>query len=176
MTYTTIDPNDIEVGKPTKKKIFQTIKDNLDDHETRIDSLQAGASKIEVFNFEVFGYINDYNINELTSVGIYEAPAAFTLSTITISLQNNPQFLQSSSDGVLEVDLQKSTDNGVTWNTILNTKPSIGVGVSATGSKSTNGSINSGLNSINQGDLLRVSITSLKNNQGSFNITAYGDL
>lgn len=176
MPYVPIDSNDIEIGKPTKKSIFKTIKDNLDDHESRIDSVQAGASKVEIFNFEVFGYINDYTISELTSIGITESTINYSVTAMTVSLQNNPQFLQSTSTGALEIDLEKSIDNGITWTSIMTTIPSIPNGINSTGYKSTNGVINTLISSVNQGDLLRVSVKSMKENQGSFNITVYGEL
>lgn len=176
MAFTEIDSEDIEVGKPTKKKLFTAIKDSLDDHEIRLNSVQESASKIEVFNFEVFGFINDYSINELSSIGIFEAPIDFDVTTLTISLQNHPQFLQSTNDGVLGIDLEKSTDNGVTWISILSSLATVPDGISNTGYKSSDALINASNSSLAQGDLIRVSVKSMKNNQGSFNVSVYGEL
>jgi hypothetical protein len=53
MAFITIPTADIAVGKPTKKSLWQKIKDNFDDHETRIAALSAGANKVVVFEYYV---------------------------------------------------------------------------------------------------------------------------
>ena len=53
MAFVTIPSTLIEVGKAVKKELFQTIKDNLDDHESRISGLAGGANKIQVFEYNV---------------------------------------------------------------------------------------------------------------------------
>lgn len=50
MAFSTIPAALIQVGKATIKNLWQTTKDNLDDHETRVTSLEAGANKILVFD------------------------------------------------------------------------------------------------------------------------------
>ena len=54
MAYVTIPSTSIEVGDALKKELFDLIKDNLDDHETRIQTLSGGSGKIIVFNDEIF--------------------------------------------------------------------------------------------------------------------------
>ena len=49
MAFTTLDSADLAVGKPTKKSLFDQIKTNQDDHETRISALASGANKVVVF-------------------------------------------------------------------------------------------------------------------------------
>lgn len=53
MSYLTIPTEDIEVGKPVKKSLWQKIKDNFDNHESRIAALSAGANKIGVFEYHL---------------------------------------------------------------------------------------------------------------------------
>ena len=50
MAYSSLSDTLIEVSKPTKREIFTTLKDNQDDHESRISGLEGGASKIVVFD------------------------------------------------------------------------------------------------------------------------------
>lgn len=50
MAYTPIDASKLEVGKPIKKSLLTTIKDNLEDHETRLNSIQISAGVVDVFN------------------------------------------------------------------------------------------------------------------------------
>lgn len=177
MAFITIPSSWITVGKAVKKEIFEYIKNNFDDHETRINSIEAGTSKVELFNFEVIGYINNYTALELTGIGTFRAPINLILTNAKLTLLNSASCpVVSSANGVLAIDLQKSSDNGVTWTSILVQRPEIGDGVYATGSESgiftfiTNGEI------VNQDDLIRVNVYSKKDSQGSFLITVYGEI
>ena len=53
MAYNEIPSADIAVGKPTKKSIWDKIRDNFIDHESRISALSAGANKISVFEYHI---------------------------------------------------------------------------------------------------------------------------
>ena len=66
MAFKQLNNSDIEVGKPTKKSLFKTIKDNFDDHESRLSALSASANKIVMFD----EFIN------LTDLGIGKIVAA----------------------------------------------------------------------------------------------------
>ncbi len=50
MAFNTINDTEIEVGKPTKKSLFQKIKDNFDDHEGRLNAVQVSSGIIDIFN------------------------------------------------------------------------------------------------------------------------------
>ncbi len=57
MSYTTITDAEIETGEPTAQSLFQKIKDDLDDHETRITANETGASTRPPFTLGVMGLI-----------------------------------------------------------------------------------------------------------------------
>lgn len=176
MAYNVIPSTWIQVGKSVKKSLFTYIRDNFIDHETRINTIELGINKIEIFNFEVMGFINNYTSSELTQIGTHKASVNTIITEIGVTLMNGSGGAMSSSGGTLSIDIQKSTDNGVTWNTILVAQPSIPDGVSATGSVSglvvfiPDGEI------LDQYDMLRVNVSNKKNTQGSFLITVYGDI
>lgn len=176
MAFTTIPSTWIEVGKAIKKRLFTRIKDNLDDHETRINGLEAGANKVELFNFEVMGYINNYTAAELTQIGTFRAPSDTTITEAKLILMNGSSSPFSSTAGVLSIDLQKSTDGGVTWNTIMASQPQIPDGVNATGTESGIFNFVVGGEDILQDEIIRVNVTSKKDTQGSFLITVYGEV
>ncbi len=176
MAFTTIPSSWIEAGKALKKRIFQRISDNFEDHETRINNIESGVSKVEVFNFEVMGFINNYTVSELVQIGTHRAPNSYTITEAKLTLMNGSSGASSSSAGVLEMDIEKSLDNGVTWNSIFLVRPSIADGVSATGSESSLITFVPTGEDISADDLLRVNVTSKKDTQGSFLITVYGDL
>lgn len=177
MSFTTIPLTDIDVGQPTKASLFLTIKDDLDDHETRINSLEAGVNKVSIFNGEVIGYISHYSVAQLVGIGTYRSTSNIIITEAKIILINSSQSPSiSSSGGRLEINLDRSTDNGVTWSTILKTRPSIEAGTYATGSTSGLVAFTTGGELLNLNDLLRVSITSKKDTQGSFLIVVTGEL
>jgi len=176
MAFNTIPATLLEVGKAIKKEIFTLIKDNFDDHELRINGIELGANKVEVFNFEVTGFINNYTSEELVQIGTYRAPSDFTLIEAKITLMNNSSGSASTTSGVLSIDIQRSVDNGVTFATILSGLPEIPDGTNATGSESSSIVFISGGEDISQDDIIRVNVTSKKDTQGSFLITVYGEL
>lgn len=50
MAFTAITNEEIEVGKPVKKSLLRKVKDNLDDHETRINSVETFGNLIEIID------------------------------------------------------------------------------------------------------------------------------
>ncbi len=176
MAFTAIPSTWIEVGKAIKKQLFTRISDNLDDHETRIDGLEGGANKVQIFNFEIIGYINHYTVAELAQIGTFRAPSNTTVTEVKITLMNATNGSTSSSAGILSVDLQRSLDGGATWATVLNEQPVIDDGVNATGSESGIVTFISGGEDVDADDLLRINVTSKKDTQGSFLVTVYGDV
>jgi len=176
MAFISIPSSLIQVGKAVKKELFDKIKDNFDDHETRINGIELGANKVEVFNFEVIGFINNYTAAELVQIGTHRATSDFTLTEAKLTLMNGSSGASSTTSGVLSIDLQISSDNGVTWATVLSGLPEIPDGTNATGSESSSVVFTTGGEDVLQDDLLRVNVTSKKDTQGSFLITVYGEL
>lgn len=177
MAYVTIPPSWITVGEAIKKRLLTRVKDDLDDHETRINALEGGNTKIDIFNFGVSGYFTHYSTAELKGIGFYQAPSSVIITQAKITLiSHSLSPAVSSSAGILEIDLERSVDGGLTWASILSVRPSIGAGVSADGSSSSLVSFITGGETLAAGDRLRVNVTSLKTTQGSFSVSVYGDI
>lgn len=177
MAFTVIPSSWLNVGEAIKKRLFTRIKDDLDDHETRLNAVEAGINRIDIFNFEVTGYIFNYPAAELVGVGTYKAPQNIIITEVKVIILNSASSpYSSSSAGSLKIDLERSTNNGATWATVLSSQPTIGDGSYAAGAESamvsfiTNGEI------LLADQLLRVNVTSKKDSQGSFQIITYGDL
>ena len=186
MTYTTVPLDALSVGKPTKKSLWTGVRTNQEDHETRLNTLEAGTGKIQAFNFQVCGYIGHYTISELVAVGNHLVPAAYSLLECSITILDSANGFDAAGDavvtgddGTLEIDLLKSTDSGVTFNSILTTKPAIidgesGKGVSSNDSPNTAAVFSD--TSLDQDDILQINITGLKDTQGTLLISVYGSL
>lgn len=169
MPYVPITLADIQAGKPVKEELFTTIRDNQEYFNSSIDALQQSAS-IDIFNIKFGGDIENYSEAEITErIPVYKAPIDGTIVSFIITL------LSASTSGNLEIEIDKSTDDGVNWTPLLNNP------VTVTGN--TVGSL-SGLvdwvdpssQEFEQGDLLRLRPTGVQVDQGEFHVAIYGEL
>jgi hypothetical protein len=160
----------INVGKAIKKELFSLIKDNLDDHESRITSLALGASPVEVFNFPVF---NASSSASFTGLAYFTASAAFTVSSVQIQIWDKGLI----TSGTLSIDIQKGTStNGTTFNSILTTQPIINFASDADYVVKY-GALDVTQQSVAQGDILRLDVTSLPTIPlGKFKVLVYGNI
>jgi len=170
MAFTTIPSALINVGKAIKKEIFSYVKDNFDDHETRINSLEGGANRVEVFNNTVLlGSIS----STYTGIVFYEAQTAFTLTGAKVSIFETG----SISSGTLEIDFKKNSspdDTGMA--SIFTTKPSIDFTTASDYEESSNQVLDGTKTSISIGDFIRFDITSLPVGLGKLRIVLYGEV
>ena len=169
MAFVTIPSNAIDVGDPITKDLFDKVKDNFDDHETRIASLESGAAKVEVFDGVVFlGSLAS------TATGIFHfvAKANFTLTECRLRA-----FETSPPTGTLEIDVKKNTtfDNtGMT--SVFTTRPSINYTSAPDYAFSTNQVFDNTKINIVTDDVLRIDITSLPTGLGKFYLQFYGEV
>jgi hypothetical protein len=168
MAYVPILDEWIEAGKPTKEEIFQYLKANQEYFNTSIDALSQTAT-FSLYNLTVGGSVNQYTTAQINArFPIFRAPVNAEINDIRITL------LATSSSGNLTLQVERSTNDGVSWNPLLT-----GSGTTLTGTAvgSQNGAvtfiaIDSGI--FQQGDLFRIVLNSIKSTQGQFhvNITA----
>ena len=171
MAWSTLSSTLIEVGKAVKKEIFDTFKNNDDDHETRINALESGgAAKVVCFNEVIRGHLNDYSTVLLKNLNDYRVVTATNLLDAEITLLD----ANSSSGGTLEIDVQASSDDGVTWNSIFTVKPSITS--SSVGDTSSTFTFNSTYSNLSANDIVRLDVSSLKDPQSIFQFRLYGEL
>lgn len=169
MAYTAINTADIEVGKPTKKEIFDTIRSNQESFNTDVEALKQTAV-FDVFNVKFGGYINEYSSAEIADrIPTFKAQVGGTIVGFNMTL------LEASTSGTLEIGLQKSTDNGQNWTDLLTTPVEL--------SGLTVGSVSGAVSwvdipsqSFNQGDLLRIVIEGAQVDQGEFHLLIYAEV
>jgi len=169
MAYDPLNVSEIAAGKPTKEEIFTKIKNNQDGFNVDIEALKQ-TSVIDVFDVKFGGRIDQYSQAQInTRSPVFRAPVNATIVAFKASL------LTASTSGVLEIELEKSTDEGVNWSPLLLTPVQV--------SGLTVGSISGSVNwvdvpsqSFNQGDLLRLLITGVQVDQGEFHVSIYGEV
>lgn len=169
MAYDPLTAGDLVAGKPTKEEIFTTIRANQEQFASDIASLQ-GTAKVDIFDIKFSGEIDQYSAAEVASfVPVYKAPTGAQMVSFVVTL------LTASTSGTLEVEIDKSTDNGANWSALLNSP------VELTGT--TVGSISGSVDwvdvpsqSFAQNDLLRLRFTGVQVDQGEFHVSIYGEL
>lgn len=169
MAYTPLDLTDIQAGKPVKEELWDTVKSNQDDFNTRITATEQ-TSKIDIFDIRFTGNTDQYSASEIGDrIPVFKAPVSAQIVSFVVTL------LEVSTSGNLEIEIDKSTDNGVNWTPLLNNP------VTVTGT--TVGSISGTVDwvdvpsqSFAQNDLLRIRVTGVQVDQGSFHVSIYGEL
>lgn len=169
MAYDDLNVADIVAGKPTKEELFTQIRDNQEQFNTDIQLLQ-GTAKIDMFDLKFSGNINQYSASEIASfVPVFKAPVDATFVSVVITL------LTASTSGTLEMEIEKSVDNGINWTPLLTSS------VDLTGT--TVGSVSGAVNwvdipsqSFDQNDLIRIQFTGAQVDQGEFHLSIYGEL
>ncbi len=169
MPYTVLPPEWIEAGKPTKEEIFQNLKANQESFNADIEALKQ-TSRVDIFDFTISGYPQSYTSLELEKfLPVFRAPVQADIVNVLITL------LEPSTSGDIQIQIHKSTDDGVNWTPIL----SIPVEVSGL----TVGSVNPSVSFVdlaaqkfNENDMLKIVIVGLQVNQGAFHISVYGEI
>lgn len=154
MAFTSISSTLINVGKAVKREIFTLIKDNFDDHESRLIAVEFQQAANYIFN----GDISLVGIDEYDpTVFYYKTPTALQLSDVTGQLFTK----QSISSGILSFDIEKSTDtNNSNFVSCLNSDLSFNFATDAEYS-SKQGDINGSTSVLNAEDILRIKFTSV---------------
>lgn len=151
MSYTSISASDLTPGKPVKAEVFDLVRTNLDDLDSRVSSVEAATVNIHPLEFNVFG---KYHLRDAPQVLPVYVRAAFDLTITGCQIL----LFDDGTSGTLEIDIQKKSGVGA-FTSIFTTKPSI---VSGSGdfTLSTNAVLSGSQTSCVAGDIFRLHITS----------------
>jgi hypothetical protein len=168
MAFITIPPSLIQIGSALKKELFDLIKDNLDDLDSRVNALSLGAAPVEIFNFDV---LNASSASTLTGLIHHEALSAFTITEVKIQLFETGGI----TSGTLSIDVKKGpTPDDLTMVSVLTTQPSINF-LTAVNYQTATGVLDPAEQAVAQGEILRLDITSLPSTPlGKFRVLVYG--
>lgn len=170
MAFTALPSGSLDVGDPIKKELFDTIRSNEIDLDSRITSVEVSASRIIVFDETV---INATSAATFTGLNYYRALQNFTLTGAELST-----FEHGSLTGSLQIDIKRNTSyNDTGMISVFTTKPSIAM-ASADYSVSTNQVFSGAQINITAGTILRFDVTSMPTNGtlGKFRIQIYGEV
>jgi hypothetical protein len=171
MAFTSISSLAIAIGSAIKKELFDLIKTNFDDLNSRVNAIESSSSKIPIIKFFV---LNGSEFSTGTGLYYWESNDNFTITSAYVQI-----FEKGSLTGTFEVDIKKSTTNldGPSFTTIFTTKPSLVYASIVDYEKSTNQVFDATKTSMVVGNLLRFDITQMPTSgvMSKFLITVYGE-
>lgn len=152
MAFVPIDINTIKVGDPITRDLWVTLKNSLDDHELRINSLATSGGTVFIFN----GDVSLVNYSSLRpDIFYYTARQDFSVNDFRVRLFTK----QGITSGTLSFRLEKSNDpNDANFVTILTSDLTFNFATEADYLEKI-ATINASLNDITTGQILRVKVT-----------------
>lgn len=170
MAFVTIPSASIDVGDPITKDLFDKVKDNFDDHEMRIGSLESSQARIELINAV---FVNAVSASSFTGIFDLNAPQALTITDCYVQI-----YEKGSLTGSLEIDVKvNSTPDDVGMTSIFTTLPKITYSGASDYAKSTNQVFNTLNTTLAEGDNIRLDITQLPASGviGKFRVVLYAE-
>lgn len=153
MAYVVIPSSQTDPGQPIKAELMDTIRLNLDDHEARIQDVEASSAAGQVLVYEVYDLWYQRSFTKLTGVSYWIFRSNYKI---------NGAFLIKYEDGIsgtLEADLLVSTNFGGSFSSIYSTRPSI-TQAAPSFTPSSNQILTSTPFLVSTNDILRLDITS----------------
>lgn len=167
MPFVPINPATIEVGDPITKELFDLIKNNFEDHESRLQILSGGSGKISLMNEDIHIGVG----GDLVGVLYYEVIQNCIITEAAIQLFEKAP----ATIGTLSIDIKKNTTTDPTgFNTVFSTPPSIDI-ATALDYQRTTGLINSAAQALAVGEILRLDITGLPEFLKKFRVDLLGE-
>lgn len=165
--FTTIPSSLIAIGKSLKKELFDIIKTDLDDLDTRMLAVEGIQPLIEIFNDDV---VNASSASALYGLAFYKAQKNMRLIKGEVQLFA----LNGSLSGNLVIDFKVGDDPG-TMNSVFSVMPSIDLST-ASDYQTAEGVFNPAFYDVNANQFIRFDINSLPTSGilGRFRIVLYG--
>ena len=161
--FISLNPLDYEIGRAIKKKLFTLIDDNLDDHESRLNNIEAGVGKVEVWNTKIINAAYLKSSNTVEGFGLHYVAQDFTLTSAVVVN------LETGGTGSVEFDVLVGNSPTGAFTTVFSTRPSkSGQGESTNAVFSTT--------AITAGQYLRLDLTAFQVPQGDYVVILLGEV
>lgn len=175
MSYVPLDLNEIKAGEPLKEEILQKIKDNQDSFNNTLQGLEAGGTVV-IANLLIQG-VSEPSTGVLESrMPIFRARFETRIIWWQLAFPNIHPDDTENLTGTLNINIEKSTDIGDTWNEIWSSDLSTsddGQGDSITASL-TPSSTDS--NVLQPGDMVRIKYNNRRNKEPNHHHLIIGEL
>jgi hypothetical protein len=147
MAFVPITSGEIASGQPVSTTTQTKIKNDLDDHETRLETLEISISSALPITLRVNGFYGVFN-----SVLKTTADGALTITGVRLLID------VAGTAGTTEIDIKKKRGSG-SYTSIFTTLPSVAFSA-GNDAISTNGIVDLTQVGVQAGDILRLDITS----------------
>jgi hypothetical protein len=161
MAFSSINTNEIATGEPVSNTTQTKIKDNFDNLDTRVTSLEGGGNTIyPPIILSVNGAYHSMN----GAKGVLKTTCNFNLTVTGVRLLID----KAGSAGTTEINVEYKRGAG-SWTSILTTNPSVAY-TEGDDSISSNTVLDSGEVELEAGDLIRVNIVSAQSYAKTFQV------
>lgn len=168
MAFSSLSSALINVGKPIIKSIFTTLKNNQDDLNTRLLTVEASTNKIVIFDGVI---TNATTYATATGLLFHRIQSAIDITDVKVGVFD----FTGISSGTLSVDIQKASSLDFSASvSILTTQPSLNLATASNYDESTNAVLNVN-KSCSEGDWLRIDISSLPTGLGKLALYIIGE-
>lgn len=147
MAFSALTTAQIAASEPVKQELWTKVKDNFDDHETRVTTLEGSLQVFAPIEWRVFGA--HWKTGSDTGLAFERITESITLTSGTLYI------IDDGTSGTLTVDVQKSSSGGGSFSTIFSTKPTLAQGG---GNHGTNNGVLS-TTVLVSGDILRLDVS-----------------
>lgn len=170
MAFTSINSASIDVGDPLKKDLFDLIKANEDDLDSRVTALATGAVKVKLIDERII--IGSTITTAQTAIYDIEVIQNCTIIEGAIQIYTKAP----STTGSLTIDVKVNTSTNPTgFNSIFTVLPTLNIATCSDYQRAT-GTINGTYQNLVVGDILRLDLTSIPANFQSFRVVIIGQL
>lgn len=155
MAFVPITTAEITTGEPVKSSTQTKIKDNFDNIDSRITSLEGGSNTVyPPIIMRVNGFYGEAGELTIPAVGFLKTTMNFNITITGVRILID----SAGSSGTTEVDLKYKRGAG-SYTSIFTTKPSV-LYTAGSDSISSNAVLNPTEVNLQAGDILRLDLTS----------------
>jgi hypothetical protein len=157
MSFSPIDSATIAAGQPVKQELLATVKDDFDDHESRLSVVEAAIGRLPPIEFAVLGVL----VAPLAIDGVlaYRVEANMTITAARLFVKT------AGSSGSVTVDVEYKRGGGA-WTSILSAPVSAAFGAGDYAVVS--GTLT--FQNMVAGDLLRLNIDAVQSGMEDFTV------
>lgn len=159
MAFITLTTTEIGTGKPTTNSALTKVKDNFDNHESRLIAVESGGA---VTYPPIIMRVNGYYAGKNLTDGLLKTTLNFNLTITGVRLIIDV----AGSSGTTEIDLEYKRGVG-SWTSIFTTKPSV-VYSAGNDASSSNAVLDTSKVALEAGDFLRLDLKSVQTAGNSF--------
>lgn len=157
MAFETLTTAQIQAGKPTAQELFRKLKNSLDDHESRLITVESAVNQLPPISFDIVGTLN--SPTTMDGVLHYRVNRALNLLAVRLFV------VTAGTAGTLTVDVEYKRGAGA-WTSVLDAPISAGFGSGDL--YVTSGAI--AVSGIHSGDILRLNIDSVQTEMTDFSV------